>query len=318
VNSEEYIEGILRANRMLLSKAITLVESTLESDQILAEEILAQCIPYSGKSERIAVSGSPGVGKSTFIEHYGLGLIEEGHKVAVLAIDPSSQNTGGSILGDKTRMEELSGNENAFIRPSPASDALGGVGHKTRESILLCEAAGFNKIIIETVGVGQSEIAASRMSDLYLVLVLAGAGDELQGIKRGIIELADMLVVNKADGDNIDNAKKARRSYLNALHLFPPKPSGQKVEVFTVSSIDGNGMEELHKGIEHYFETAKSNSFFIEKRQKQKLMWFEDAMKMEIQKKYLQKGGIYSETMKKVVSGELHPRLAAKNLIEKL
>lgn len=312
MKADEYISGILSGDRVRLAQALTLVESNLDQDRHLADEILNACLSHSGNSQRIAISGAPGVGKSTFIEAYGIELIEQGHRIAVLAIDPSSQNTGGSILGDKTRMQKLSSHEMAFIRPSPAADALGGVAHRTRESILLCEAAGYTKILIETVGVGQSEIAAAHMSDLYMVLVLAGAGDELQGIKRGIIEMADILIVHKADGENIEAAKRARQSYLNALHLYPAKSSGQNVDVRTHSSMNDEGIAGLHNAISKYFEAVQQSGYFEEKRKQQVLHWLDDALMLEIRKKYMKADGKYLKIREKVASGELHPTLAAK------
>jgi len=222
----QYFEGILQGNRTILSRAVTLIESNKPDHQRMAQEIIGRCLPYSGKSVRIGITGVPGAGKSTFIESFGTYLTALGKRLAVLAIDPSSEKTKGSILGDKTRMEELSTDPNAYIRPSPSSGSLGGVARKTRETILLCEAAGFDTILIETVGVGQSETTVHSMVDFFLLLQIAGAGDELQGIKRGIMEMADTIVINKADGDNVLRAKTAATLYRNALHLFPPTLSG--------------------------------------------------------------------------------------------
>jgi len=234
-----------------------------------AEEIIEKCIPYSGKSIRIGITGVPGVGKSTFIEAFGMYLIELGHKVAILAIDPSSQISGGSILGDKTRMEQLSASSNAFIRPSPSGSSLGGVARKTRESLILCEAAGYDIVLIETVGVGQSETTVHSMVDFFLLLMLAGAGDELQGIKRGIMELADTIIINKADGDNIKKAELAKRQYENALHLFPPSESGWYPKVLLASSLKNSGIEEVWNTILKYVQHAKSNQYWDLNRNKQ-------------------------------------------------
>ena len=234
-----YQEGILSGNRRVLSQAITLVESTLESDQILASELVQSVIANTGRSIRIGITGVPGVGKSTFIEAFGKLLLDLGKRVAVLAIDPSSQLTRGSILGDKTRMENLSADKRAFIRPSPSGTTLGGVSGKTREAMLLCEAAGFDVILVETVGVGQSETAVKNMVDYFLLLMLAGAGDELQGIKKGIMEMADGLVIHKSDGENLDLAKKAKTNYQNALHLLPESERGWYPSVILASSITG-------------------------------------------------------------------------------
>ncbi|HSG67586.1 MAG TPA: methylmalonyl Co-A mutase-associated GTPase MeaB, partial [Bacteroidales bacterium] len=226
IPADDYVKGILGGNRSLLSRAITLVESALPRHHQLAQQIISNCLPHAGKSIRVGITGVPGVGKSTFIESLGKYLTGKGHKVAVLAIDPSSSKSKGSILGDKTRMEELANDPNAFIRPSASAGSLGGVARKTRESIILCEAAGFDCIFVETVGVGQSETAVHSMVDFFLLLMLAGAGDELQGIKRGIMEMADAIIINKADGTNKEKADMARREYMNALHLFPAPATG--------------------------------------------------------------------------------------------
>ena len=263
---EVYIEGILSKNRTLLSKAITLTESSLKEHQELAQQIIAHCLLYSGNSVRIGITGVPGVGKSTFIEALGKYLTGKGHKIAVLAIDPSSERSKGSILGDKTRMEELSTDENAYIRPSPSAGSLGGVARKTRETIILCEAAGFDVIIVETVGVGQSETAVHSMVDFFLLLMLANAGDELQGIKRGIMEMADAIAVNKADGENIKYANLAMTQYKNALHLFPPTDSGWIPEVTTCSAFTREGIGKIWSIIDNYCTFTKNNGFFINKR----------------------------------------------------
>ena len=265
----EFVNGILSGNRTILSRAITLVESALPKHYNKAQKIIERCLPYSGNSTRIGITGVPGVGKSTFIESFGKYLTGNGHKIAVLAIDPSSKISKGSILGDKTRMEELSNDSNAFIRPCPSAGTLGGVARKTRESIVLCEAAGFNIIIVETVGVGQSETAVSNMVDFFLLLMLAGAGDELQGIKRGIMEMADAVVINKADGDNIIHADIAKKEFENALHLFPPAQSGWMPFVETCSSITNKGIEKVWKMICDYISVTKQNGYIVSKRQEQ-------------------------------------------------
>ena len=234
----EYLEGILRGEVSVLGQAVTLVESSLPEDHAIAQEVIEKCLPYAGKSIRIGITGVPGAGKSTFIEALGMHILQHGHKLAVLAIDPSSERTKGSILGDKTRMEELSVARNAFIRPSPSAGSLGGVARKTRESIVLCEAAGFDTVFVETVGVGQSETAVHSMVDFFLLIQLAGTGDELQGIKRGIMEMADGIAINKSDGTNIEKSKLARQQYKNALHLFPMPESGWNPEVITCSAIE--------------------------------------------------------------------------------
>ncbi len=266
---DEYVEGILAGNRTILSQAITLVESSLIEHYTTAQEIIEKCLPYSSDSIRIGITGVPGAGKSTFIETLGLFITGGGHKLAVLAIDPSSENTKGSILGDKTRMERLSTHPNAFIRPSPSSGTLGGVARKTREIIILCEAAGFDTIMVETVGVGQSETEVASMVDFFLLLMLAGAGDELQGIKRGIMEMADLIAITKADGNNKNVADLARLSYQNALHLFPGKASGWKPKVMTCSSREKTGITELWTVILEYFDFARHSGFFEELRKQQ-------------------------------------------------
>jgi len=273
---EAYVEGILSGDRVVLSRAITLVESTLPQDQSLAEDVVERILPYSGKSIRIGITGVPGVGKSTFIEGFGKLLVEKGFKLAVLTIDPSSQKSHGSILGDKTRMEGLSTDKRAYIRPSPAGSSLGGVSARTREAMLLCEAAGFNIILIETVGVGQSEIAVKGMVDFFLLLMLAGAGDELQGLKKGIIEMCDALVINKADGENIAAAKKAQREYANALHLFPVKENGWNPKVLTCSAIDQIGLSEIWQMIEGFVDQMKRTNYMDINRSNQLEDWLHD------------------------------------------
>ncbi len=268
---DSFVKGILDHNRTILSKAITLVESSLPLHQKIAQEIIEQCLPHSGNSIRIGITGVPGVGKSTFIESLGKYLTNQGNKLAVLAIDPSSERTKGSILGDKTRMEELSVDANAYIRPSPSAGSLGGVARKTKEIIVLCEAAGFDTIFVETVGVGQSETAVHSMVDFFLLLMLAGAGDELQGIKRGIMEMADTIVINKADGDNLQKAKMAKREYANALHLFPPADSGWTPMVETCSARDKSGIEEIWDIIKHYQTLTKESGYFFQQRKEQEL-----------------------------------------------
>jgi LAO/AO transport system kinase len=269
---DEYVSGILSGNRTILSQAITLVESSLTGHYEIAQEIIEKCLPYSSKSVRIGITGVPGAGKSTFIETFGLHITDKGGKLAVLTIDPSSQHTKGSILGDKTRMEMLSVHPDAFIRPSPAAGTLGGVARKTRETIILCEAAGFDTILVETVGVGQSETAVSSMVDFFLLLMLAGAGDELQGIKRGIMEMADIIAITKADGSNKLVAEGAKISYQNALHLFPSKPSGWKPQVLTCSALTNTGITELLGIISEYIAFTKNSGFFEEQRKQQSVI----------------------------------------------
>jgi LAO/AO transport system kinase len=273
---EDFVKGIIKGDRIILSQAITLVESSRLSDQNKAQKIIEACLPYSENSVRIGITGIPGVGKSTFIEALGQHVIAKKKKVAVLAIDPSSSVTKGSILGDKTRMNDLSLKKNAFIRPSPAGSSLGGVARKTRETILLCEAAGFETIFVETVGVGQSETAVHSMVDFFLLLLVPGAGDELQGIKRGIVEMADILAVNKADGGQIDAAKNARREYRNALHLMPLKESGVNPKVLICSAMEQTGIAEIWKLILINQQLTRKNKFFYKKRKEQSLFWLHE------------------------------------------
>lgn len=269
----ELISGILSQNQAALSRAITIIESTAQKHQQQAKEIIENCLPHANKSIRIGITGVPGVGKSTFIESFGKLLISKGKKVAVLTVDPSSSISKGSILGDKTRMEDLVKEKNAFIRPSASGDTLGGVARKTRETIILCEAAGFDVILIETVGVGQSETAVHSMTDFFLLLKLAGAGDELQGIKRGIMEMADSIIINKADGENLKAAKLAKTEFNRALHLYPAKESGWAPKTLLCSAIKNEGISEIWDVISNYFETVKDNGYFQYKRKEQNKFW---------------------------------------------
>ena len=285
----ELFQQIIEGNRTALGQGITLLESTLPEHEQKAQELLKLCLPHSQKSIRVGVTGVPGVGKSTFIEAFGKLLTGKGKKIAVLAIDPTSERTHGSILGDKSRMHELAADENAFIRPSPSSGILGGVANKTRESIILCEAAGFDIILIETVGVGQSETTVSNLADFFLLLMLAGAGDELQGIKRGIIELADALIITKSDGDNSIKAKNAAMEYKRALHLFPAKENGWIPQVSTCSALDKTGLDTIWELIEKYNNQMQANSYFMSNRNKQNNYWLHHIIKHELgNKKYQQ------------------------------
>lgn len=273
----EYVDGVLNGERQVLARAITVVESALASDMELGGQILNAILPASGKSRRIGITGVPGAGKSTFIDALGMHLVKErGEKLAVLSVDPSSPISGGSILGDKTRMERLSLEDKAFIRPSPSRGHLGGVARKTRETVLLCEAAGYQNIFVETVGVGQSETAVRSMTDFFLLIMIAGAGDELQGIKRGILEMIDGMIINKADGDNQMKAESARRSYANALHLFPASPDGWTPPVQTVSSITGKGIPELWNTILEHRGKLEGNGYFERRRRNQALDWMHE------------------------------------------
>lgn len=312
-------ERVKSNDLVALSKAITLIESTNKEKRALGLDVLDALMPYTGNSIRIGITGVPGVGKSTFIEAFGLYLIEQGKKIAVLAIDPSSQNTGGSILGDKTRMEQLSVHPKAFIRPSPAGDALGGVADNTRESILLCEAAGFDVILVETVGVGQSETLVHSMTDFFLLLMLAGAGDDLQGIKRGIMEMADHIGINKSDGDNVNKAKSAKSAYASAIHLFPPKENNWTTEVSLLSGLHGEGMDEVWGQISRFQVETKAH--FEVNRKRQITAWFKAGLKNEILDHILTQTGNHELIVHleaKVSNGTISPHSAIKQLITSL
>ncbi|VXD16862.1 methylmalonyl Co-A mutase-associated GTPase MeaB [Marinoscillum sp. 108] len=314
---DELTRGIDQSDRMMLSRAITIVESKLASDQQLAAKLLDSVIHKTGKSVRIGITGVPGVGKSTFIESFGTHLTALGKKLAVLSIDPSSTLTKGSILGDKTRMTHLSQNSNAFIRPSPAGTSLGGVAQKTRESILLCEAAGFDVILVETVGVGQSETAVRDMVDFFLLLMIAGGGDELQGIKRGIMEMADALVINKADGNNLKPANQAKKAYENALHLFPPHESGWTVPVKTCSAIKNEGILEIWSTIETYVSTSTESGYLTRQRESQNVKWMHELIRARLETNFFGDPAMkdkITQITKKVAAGELGVRHAVNSL----
>lgn len=279
---DEIVQGILSGRAQWLSRGITLVESQLANDHVLSSELLKRLLSHTGGGLRIGITGVPGVGKSTFIEAFGTMLTESGKRVAVLSIDPSSARSKGSILGDKTRMGELSMNPNAFIRPSPSGNSLGGVANSTRESILLCEAAGFEVVIVETVGVGQSETLVKDMVDYFLLLMLPGSGDELQGIKRGIMEMADGLFINKADG-NMERAKRARKDFQNALHLFPPTAANWQVPVDIGSALEKTGMEDVWKHIEKFAAHTRSNGWFDQNRKDQEIKWFRQLIRQRLE-----------------------------------
>ncbi|MFV7234679.1 MULTISPECIES: methylmalonyl Co-A mutase-associated GTPase MeaB [Flavobacterium] len=319
-SSQELVGGILAGNITALSRAITLVESTNSNHLAKANEVINACLPHANKSVRIGVTGVPGVGKSTFIEAFGKYLTSLGKKVAVLAVDPSSTISHGSILGDKTRMEELVKDENAFIRPSASGETLGGVARKTRETITLCEAAGFDTIIIETVGVGQSETAVHSMVDFFLLLKISGAGDELQGIKRGIMEMADAIVINKADGDNIRKANLAKLEFNRALHLFPAKKSGWIPTTATCSAITHEGISDVWKTIEQFLELTKENNYFFEKRKEQNQYWMLETINEQLKLNFYNHPQIHQlldSTKKAVQNDETSPFAAAKLLLEK-
>lgn len=314
----EYVEGILKGNLALLSQAVTLVESSRIEHRSIAQEVIEKCIPYSGKSIRIGITGVPGAGKSTSIDTFGIHLIKENHKLAVLAIDPSSEISKGSILGDKTRMERLSIEKNAFIRPSPTAGSLGGVARKTRETIILCEAAGFDRIIIETVGVGQSETAVHSMVDFFLLIQLPGTGDELQGIKRGIMEMADGIAINKADGNNIEKAKLAQNQFQNALHLFPPTESGWKPEVLLYSGYFETGISEVLNMINNYILFVVNNGYFQHKRNEQLKYWMYETIDEKLKSNFYNNSDIQkqlSECENEVLNSNMSPFGAANKIL---
>lgn len=315
----EYIEGILKGDVTILSRAVTLVESVLPEHQAIAQEVIEKSLPYAGNSVRIGISGVPGAGKSTSIDVFGIHVLKDGGKLAVLAIDPSSERSKGSILGDKTRMERLSVHPKAFIRPSPSAGSLGGVARKTRETIVLCEAAGFDKIFVETVGVGQSETAVHSMVDFFLLIQLAGTGDELQGIKRGIMEMADGIVINKADGDNAKKAELAARSYRNALHLFPAPESGWEPKVLTYSGFYELRINEIWDMVWNYVDYVKGNGYFQLRRNEQAKYWMYESINETLRNSFFNNPIIEEQIVKseqQVLNGEITSFVAAKKLLE--
>ncbi|MEG1749991.1 MAG: methylmalonyl Co-A mutase-associated GTPase MeaB [Tannerellaceae bacterium] len=317
--SSEFVEGILKGNITILSQAVTLVESAKHDHQQLAQEIIEKCLPYAGHSVRIGITGVPGAGKSTSIDSFGMHLVREGRKLAVLAIDPSSERSKGSILGDKTRMEELSREKNAFIRPSPSAGSLGGVARKTRETIVLCEAAGFDTVFVETVGVGQSEIAVHSMVDFFLLIQLAGTGDELQGIKRGIMEMADGIIINKADGDNIDKANLAAAQFRNALHLFPPADSGWFPKVLTYSGYYALGIKEIWEMVAEYMAFTKKNGYFDYKRNEQAKYWMYESINETLRDTFYNNPSVekmLTSTEQQVLNCEISSFVAAKRMMD--
>jgi LAO/AO transport system kinase len=315
---DDFVNGILDGNRVILSRAVTLIESVKPEHQDLAQQIIVKCLPYSGKSVRIGITGVPGAGKSTFIEALGKQITRNKGKLAVLAIDPSSERSKGSILGDKTRMEELATDPNAYIRPSPSAGSLGGVARKTRETVILCEAAGFDTIFIETVGVGQSETAVHSMVDFFLLIQIAGAGDELQGIKRGIMEMADGIVINKADGNNIEKADLAQAQFRNALHLFPSPPSGWTPEVLKCSSITKTGIPDVWDMITKYISFTQKNNYFIERRSHQSKYWMYETINSSLKNSFYNLPEIKKELKKyedSVLNEKISSFVAANDLL---
>ena len=315
----EMVERIIKGDVTMLSRAVTLVESINPEHEPIAQEVIEKCLPYSGNSRRIGITGVPGAGKSTSIDVFGLHVLKDGGKLAVLAIDPSSERTKGSILGDKTRMEKLSIHPNAFIRPSPSAGSLGGVARKTRETIVLCEAAGYNNIFVETVGVGQSETAVHSMVDFFLLIQLAGTGDELQGIKRGIMEMADGIVINKCDGDNIDRARLAQAQFRSALRLFPPTASGFQPEVLTYSGYYEIGIPEVWEMIDRYFAFVKENGYFERKRQEQARYWMYETIDTRLRNNFYNNPDVadmLGDLEKQVLGNRLSSFIAAGKVLD--
>ncbi len=299
---EYYIQGVLDGNRLVLSRTITLIESSLPAHQEKARVIVDRLLPYSGKAVRLGITGVPGVGKSTFIESFGMMLTQKGHRIAVLAVDPSSTRSGGSILADKTRMEKLSVEEKAFIRPSPSGGTLGGVAQKTRETMLVCEAAGFDVIIVETVGVGQSETTVASMVDFFLVLMLAGAGDELQGIKKGVLEIADGITINKADADNIEKANRARAEYENALHFLKPASPNWAPPVLTCSALEMTGIEEIWEMVLDFNKKLTDSGELDIKRKKQAVNWMWSLVEEGLKERFYKHPGVKNQ-LESIVTG---------------
>ncbi len=320
LTASDYVEGILKGDSSVLGQAVTLVESTLPEHHQIAQEVIEKCLPYSGNSIRVGISGVPGAGKSTSIDEFGIHVLNEyGGKLAVLAIDPSSERTKGSILGDKTRMEKLSVHPKTFIRPSPSAGSLGGVARKTRETIILCEAAGYDKIFVETVGVGQSETACHSMVDFFLLIQLAGTGDELQGIKRGIMEMADGIIINKCDGNNVEKCQLAASHFRNALHLFPMPDSGWLPQVLTYSGFYGIGIKEVWDMVYAYIDFVRQNGYFDHRRAEQAKYWMYESINENLRDSFYQNPTI--ETMLKaeersVLAGEKTSFVAAKQLFD--
>lgn len=319
LSPDDYVSGVLAGNRGVLARAITLVESRSPLHEAQAQEVLQRLLPHSGKARRIGITGVPGVGKSTFIETFGCFLVEQGHKVAVLTIDPTSSRTRGSILGDKTRMEKLSRLPEAYIRPSPAGESLGGVARRTRETMLLCEAAGFGVVLLETVGVGQSEIAVRSMVDFFLLLMLAGAGDELQGIKKGIVEIADAVLINKADGDNMLRAQQAKAEQETALHYQETVTPGWRTVVGLCSGLTGSGIPELWETIDRFYRELEAKGVIAGRRQQQALEWLSDLLRDELQRHFSQDPKVKARLpvlQQSILRGETTVVQAARDLME--
>lgn len=317
--SQYYTKGILEGNKLILSRTITLIESSLEQHRVLSKKVLDKLMPHTGKSIRVGITGVPGVGKSTFIENLGVDLAEQGHRVAVLTIDPSSNKMGGSILGDKTRMEKLSFHENTFVRPSPSKDILGGVAAKTRESMLVCEAAGFDIIMVETVGVGQSETQVATMVDFFLVLMIAGTGDELQGIKKGVLELADAIVINKSDGKNIPLTKRAKSELSNVVQLLAPVSPHWMPPVLTCSSIMHNGTSKVWEIVLKHQKKMRQTGEFRKRRKKQAVHWMWTLVEEGLKARFKEDetiSGLIPDISKEVFQNRISPSKASARLLD--
>jgi LAO/AO transport system kinase len=315
---EFYVKGVLSRDRRILSKTITLIESTLPAHQTLSQKLIDLLLPYTGNAVRLGITGVPGVGKSTFIETFGMHLVKKGHSIAVLAVDPSSKRSGGSVMADKTRMERLSVDSRAFIRPSPSGGTLGGVARKTRETMLVCEAAGFDVILVETVGVGQSEIAVASMVDFFLVLMLAGAGDEIQGIKKGVLEIADALAINKADGDNIEKARLAQKEYESALSLLVPSSPNWKPPVVICSALEMTGIDEIWEMVKKHRKILMTAGELDEKRRQQALDWMWSLVDEGLKDRFYQNPLVrrrLSHIIRKVENGTVSSSVAASELL---
>jgi LAO/AO transport system kinase len=316
---DDYVAGVRAGDRAVLARAITLVESASRRHEALAQEVLQRLLPHTGNAQRVGITGVPGVGKSTFIESLGTYLIGLGRRIAVLTIDPTSARSGGSILGDKTRMEKLCQMPEAFIRPSPSGASLGGVARRTRESMLLCEAAGYDTIIVETVGVGQTEIALRSMVDFFLLLLLPGAGDELQGIKKGIVEMADLVAINKADGDNRTRAELARQDQRAALHYLMPNTPGWQTEVVLCAGLTGEGVPELWQNVTRFFSDQGPRGAIAHRRQEQALAWLDALVQEELQRRFYDDPRVAAqlpELRQRLLRGEITAVRAAAALLE--
>ena len=316
---DDYVSGVLAGNRGILARCITLIESQSRLHEAQAQEVLHRLLPHTGKAKRIGITGVPGVGKSTFIESFGCFLVEHGHKVAVLTIDPTSVRTGGSILGDKTRMERLSREPNAYIRPSPSGDGLGGVARRTRETLLICEAAGFDTVIVETVGVGQTEVALRSMVDFFLLLLLPGAGDELQGIKKGIVEMADAVLINKADGDNRIRAEHAKAEQAAALHYLQSFTPSWRTEVGLCSALTGEGIPQLWETLARFYRELEPKGVIEKRRLQQAVDWMNNLVQEELRRRFYEDDRVRKEipeVQRALARGEITPVRAARLLLQ--